>query len=90
MSTLHLAESGENPQEKIRGWKGIADALSDGNDTVSEQTARRWAQPTMPFRLPVRHDHLGVYITRWNIARWREDQDRPYGLHIETKVKKAG
>lgn len=80
MSTATLAQSDFDPQEKIRGWKSIADALGEGPHTVSERAARRWADPRQPFRLPVRFDHLGVYITRWNLARWREDKDRPYGI----------
>lgn len=63
------------PDDRIVGWKCIADALK-----VSESAARRYAHPTRRFRLPVRVNFKGEpYVTRWNLQRWIEDNDLPYG-----------
>lgn len=61
------------PHDRIEGWKSIADALQ-----VSERTAKRLADPGSQFRLPIRENHRGVYITRWNLQRWLEDYDRAW------------
>jgi hypothetical protein len=59
---------------KIRGWKGIAAALS-----VSERTVRDWEAEGC-FRdgkdlLPVREDHHGAYINGDALEAWKERQD---------------
>lgn len=61
------------PHDRIEGWKAIAAALGR-----NEQYARRAANEFQIFRLPVRENHRGVYITRWNLLRWMEDIDRPW------------
>jgi len=67
-----------NPHDRIEGWKAIADALK-----VSERTAKRLASPKRKFRLPVRQNWRGVYVTRWNLHRWQEDNDYAYGVNVE-------
>lgn len=69
------AATEENPHERIYGWKCIADELK-----ISIRQTQRYADPHRRFRLPVRCDHRGVYITRWNMHRWIEDYDLPWGV----------
>lgn len=64
-----------NAHERIYGWKAITHELG-----ISERQAKRYADPRRRFRLPVRVDHRGVYITRWNLQRWVEDFDLPWGV----------
>lgn len=71
------------PQDRIEGWKSIASALG-----VSEPTARGYADPMRKFRLPVRVNFRGEpYVTRWNLDRWIEDNDLPWGVHREPRAK---
>ena len=60
--------------ERIYGWKCIADALS-----VSERQAQNLADPWRKFRLPVRKDYRGIYIKRHELRRFQEDNDVPWG-----------
>jgi hypothetical protein len=65
------------PNDRIEGWKAIAAALK-----VHEQTARSYADPMRKFRLPVRVNYRNEpYVTRWNLQRWIDDNDLPWGLH---------
>lgn len=74
----HASVRDPNPHDRIEGWKAIAAALQ-----VSERSARRLASPRRKFRLPVRENWRGVYITRWNMLRWQEDNDYAYGVKVE-------
>lgn len=77
MSVAHI-EGGQDPapHDRIEGWKAIAAALG-----IGEASARRYADPMRKFRLPVRVNFRGEpYVTRWNLQRFLEDNDRPWGV----------
>lgn len=74
----HNALRDPDPHERIEGMKAIAAALG-----VSERQVKRLADPKRKFRLPLRKNWRGVYITRWNLHRWQEDNDYAYGVKVE-------
>ena len=77
MTTSHIPGGVDPaPHDRIEGWKAIAAALG-----VHPQTARTYADPMRKFRLPIRENfRREPYISRWNLQRWIEDNDSPWGV----------
>ena len=65
--------------DKIRGWKIIADKLQ-----CSTRTAQSYAALAKD-PLPVRHDRKGPYVLATVLAEWDAAHDRSHAEHVAAR-----